>query len=138
MIQATLLQSYYNKLYKELRKYIWDFKTVEDLAEFEIAVYQRFPDIENIEKTFFKLRRDVTQSDIYKDDEDLQYALDGFEKKLEGADQLYADLNTFREVVEGDEDDDQEESDDSEFGEDEFDTESEEELNDESEESEEE
>lgn len=134
MIQATLLQSYYNKLYKELRKYIWDFKTVEDLAEFEIAVYQRFPDIDNIEKTFYKLRRDVTQSDIYKDDEDLQYALDGFEKKLEEADQLYADLNTFREVVESDEDDDQEESDDSEFGEDEFDTESEEELNEESEE----
>ena len=100
-------------------------------------MYQRFPEINDIEKAFFKLRRDIVNSPIYKDDEDLQYALDGFEKQLEDADQIYADLNTFREVVETNEDDDQEEPDDSEFGEDEFDTESEEELNDESEEPEE-
>lgn len=137
MIQATLLQSLYNKLYKELRKYIWDFKTVESLADFEIAVYQRFPDINDVEKAFFKLRRDVVNTPIYKDDEDLQGALDDFEKQLEDADQIYADLSTFREVVETNEDDDQEEPDDSEFGEDEFDTESEEELSDESEEPEE-
>ena len=91
MIQATLLQSLYNKLYKQLRKYIWDFKTVESLADFEIAVYQRFPEINDIEKAFFKLRRDIVNSPIYKDDEDLQYALDGFEKQLEDAERRLAE-----------------------------------------------
>ena len=134
MIQATLLQSLYNKLYKQLRKYIWDFKTVESLADFEVAVYQRFPTRDDVERAFFKLRRDVVNSPIYKDDEDLQDALDDFEKQLEDADQIYADLSTFREVVETNEDDDQEESDDTEFDTEEFDEGSEDEFDEESEE----
>ena len=109
MVPATKLQSLYNKLYVQLRKYIWDFKTVEELADFEIAVYRRFPDKEDIEKTFRRLRTDVVKSDIYQDDEDLKYAIEDFEEQLDDTDQFYADLVTFREVVETN--DDQEESD---------------------------
>lgn len=108
MVPATKLQSLYNKLYVQLRKYIWDFKTVEELADFEIAVYRRFPDKEDIEKTFRRLRTDVVKSDIYQDDEDLKYAIEDFEEQLDDTDQFYADLVTFREVVETN--DDQEES----------------------------
>ena len=134
MIQATLLQSLYNKLYKQLRKYIWDFKTVEELADFEIATYRRFPDIEEIKSKYYRLKKSVTHSDVYKDDEDLQDALEDFEKQLEDADQIYADLSTFREVVEGDEDDNQEESDDTEFDTEELSEESEDEFDEEPEE----
>lgn len=108
MVPATKLQSLYNKLYIQLRKYIWDFKTVEELADFEIAVYRRFPDKEDIEKTFRRLRTDIVKSDIYQDDEDLKYAIEDFEEQLDDTDQFYADLVTFREVVETN--DDQEES----------------------------
>lgn len=123
MVPATKLQSLYNKLYIQLRKYIWDFKTVEDLADFEISVYRRFPDKEDIEKVFYRLKRDITTSDIYREDEDLKYAVEAFENQLDETDQFYADLDTFREVVDTNENDDseeQEESEDSEFTEDDF------------------
>ena len=131
MVPATKLQSLYNKLYIQLRKYIWDFKTVEALADFEISVYRRFPDISDVERKFNKLIKDVTSSDVYRDDEDLKYAIEDMRSQLDDTDQFYADLITFREVVETDEDDDQEESEGAEFN-----GESEE-LNEESEESEE-
>lgn len=123
MVPATKLQSLYNKLYIQLRKYIWDFKTVEDLADFEISVYRRFPDKEDIEKVFYRLKRDITTSDIYREDDDLKYAVEAFENQLDETDQFYADLDTFREVVDTNENDDseeQEESEDSEFTEDDF------------------
>lgn len=123
MVPATKLQSLYNKLYIQLRKYIWDFKTVEDLADFEISVYRRFPDKEDIEKVFYHLKRDITTSDIYREDDDLKYAVEAFENQLDETDQFYADLDTFREVVDTNENDDseeQEESEDSEFTEDDF------------------
>ena len=123
MVPATKLQSLYNKLYIQLRKYIWDFKTVEDLADFEISVYRRFPDKEDIEKVFYRLKRDITTSDIYREDDDLKYAVEAFENQLDETDQFYADLDTFREVVNTNENDDseeQEESEDSEFTEDDF------------------
>lgn len=123
MVPATKLQSLYNKLYIQLRKYIWDFKTVEDLADFEISVYRRFPDKEDIEKVFYRLKRDITTSDIYREDDDLKYAVEAFEDQLDETDQFYADLDTFREVVDTNENDDseeQEESEDSEFTEDDF------------------
>lgn len=123
MVPATKLQSLYNKLYIQLRKYIWDFKTVEDLADFETSVYRRFPDKEDIEKVFYRLKRDITTSDIYREDDDLKYAVEAFEDQLDETDQFYADLDTFREVVDTNENDDseeQEESEDSEFTEDDF------------------
>jgi hypothetical protein len=123
LVPATKLQSLYNKLYIQLRKYIWDFKTVEDLADFEISVYRRFPDKEDIEKVFYRLKRDITTSDIYREDDDLKYAVEAFENQLDETDQFYADLDTFREVVDTNENDDseeQEESEDSEFTEDDF------------------
>lgn len=123
MVPATKLQSLYNKLYIQLRKYIWDFKTVEDLADFEISVYRRFPDKEDIEKVFYRLKRDITTSDIYREDDDLKYAVEAFENQLDETDQFYADLDTFREVVDTNENDDseeQEESEDSGFTEDDF------------------
>ena len=123
MVPATKLQSLYNKLYIQLRKYIWDFKTVEDLADFEISVYRRFPDKEDIEKVFYRLKRDITTSYIYREDDDLKYAVEAFENQLDETDQFYADLDTFREVVDTNENDDseeQEESEDSEFTEDDF------------------
>ena len=45
MVSANELQNLYNDIYVQMRMYIWDFGTIELLADFEIAVYQRFPDI---------------------------------------------------------------------------------------------
>lgn len=98
MIAAAILQNAYNDLYIKLRNYIWDYETVVKIAELEVATYMAFPDIENIRYAFSRLKNDVRDSDIYPDDEELQQALDAFEEKLEGADQLFYELVVPEEV----------------------------------------
>ena len=98
MIAAAILQSAYNDLYTQLRNYIWDYETVVKIADLEVATYMAFPDIDNIKRAFSKLSVDIKDSDIYSDDEKLQQALDEFDEKLEGADQLFYKLEVPQEV----------------------------------------
>lgn len=98
MIAAAILQSAYNDLYKQLRNYIWDYETVVKLADLEVATYMTFPDIDKIHHAFGKLKSDIETSDVWSDDEDLQKAVDSFEDKLDGADQLFYELVVPEEV----------------------------------------
>ena len=98
MIAAAILQSAYNDLYTQLRNYIWDYETVVKIADLEVATYMAFPDIDNIRRAFSKLSVDIKDSDIYSDDEELQQALDEFDEKLQGADQLFYKLEVPQEV----------------------------------------
>ena len=98
MIAAAILQSAYNDLYTKLRNYIWDYETVVKIADLEVATYMAFPDIDNIKRAFSKLSVDIKDSDIYSDDEKLQQALDEFDEKLQGADQLFYKLEVPQEV----------------------------------------
>ena len=98
MIAAAILQSAYNDLYTKLRNYIWDYETVVKIADLEVATYMAFPDIDNIRRAFSKLSVDIKDSDIYSDDEKLQQALDEFDEKLQGADQLFYKLEVPQEV----------------------------------------
>ena len=98
MIAAAILQSAYNDLYTQLRNYIWDYETVVKIADLEVATYMAFPDIDNIRRAFSKLSVDIKDSDIYSDDEELQRALDDFDEKLQGADQLFYRLEVPKEV----------------------------------------
>ena len=98
MIAAAILQSAYNDLYTKLRNYIWEYDTVVKIADLEVATYMAFPDIDNIRRAFSKLSVDIKDSDIYSDDEELQQALDEFDEKLQGADQLFYKLEVPQEV----------------------------------------
>ena len=98
MIAAAILQTAYNDLYKQLRNYIWDYETVVKLADLEVATYMTFPDIDRIRFAFNKLKSDVQASDIWSDDKLLQKAIDSFEDKLDGADQLFYELIVPEEV----------------------------------------
>lgn len=98
MIAAAILQSAYNDLYTKLRNYIWEYDTVVKIADLEVATYMAFPDIDNIKRAFSRLSVDIKDSDIYSDDEELQQALDDFEDKLEGADQVFYRLDVPEEV----------------------------------------
>lgn len=98
MIAAAILQSAYNDLYKQLRNYIWDYETVVKIANLEVASYMAFPDINNVRYAFDKLRSDVEHSDIWSDDKELQKAVDRFEDKLDGADQIFYGLFPPKEV----------------------------------------
>ena len=48
MLNSSELQQSYIKLYKALRNYIWPYNKVELLGFLEVAVYDRFPDIDKV------------------------------------------------------------------------------------------
>lgn len=63
------IQNAYLKFYPNMMQYLWDMKAVMNLANLEIAIYQRFPDKEEMLKYANMLERDI--QDTYRDDEDL-------------------------------------------------------------------
>ena len=83
MILSTQIQSYYNKLYKQLRKYFWSFQLVENLAYLEMECYKAIPDIENIRIYLEKIKRGCSQE--LKDDKDLRGAYESMCTYIEGA-----------------------------------------------------
>ena len=108
MLSLQDLQRAYIKLYKKLREYIWDVSTVEDIAELEVAVYHRFPDIHAIRSHTNKLRSDIrdvinaerSQRNIYADDYTLEDAINDFEELInsEDSNEIYSPLVKVMEV----------------------------------------
>lgn len=119
MVSATKFQNAYKDLYAQLYKFLWDFKTVELIANLEIAVFQVFPEMQAIEKAYAELLRDVKGTGAF-DDEDLKLSFDAFDESLHeetvSDSDIYSELISFDEVVD-DEDFSEEEAefDDSEF-----------------------
>ena len=97
MIQTTDFQRCYVKIYKCLMHYIFDFDTVEALADFEITVYRVFPDIEEIESKFKTLKKQLHYLEL-DDDKELNKSLDKFEELLKDP-EVYYEVKTFREVI---------------------------------------
>lgn len=99
MISANQIQLNYNKLYACMRNYIWDFRTVEVLANLEVDTYKRFPNIDDIAKDTNQLKQLISTTDVFQDDLELQKSFNRFEDLLSDIDTVYADLQTFRKVV---------------------------------------
>ena len=97
MLNSAIIQRDYNRLYREVRKYIWDFEAVEALADLEVAVYQLCPDLDIIYDKFNVFRRFIR--DIELMDDDLNKAADRFEDLITTEDEPYANLYQTREVV---------------------------------------
>lgn len=108
MLSLQDLQRAYIKLYKKLREYIWNVSTVEDIAELEVAVYNRFPDIHAVRSRTNKLRSDIrdvinterSQRNIYADDYTLEDAINDFEELInsEDSNEIYSPLVKVMEV----------------------------------------
>lgn len=73
MITAKQLQGSYNKLYEQLRNYIWPYEAVKMIANLEVAIYSTFPIIQDI-MTHFNRLSNFCHTYI-KDDEDLNKSL---------------------------------------------------------------
>ena len=87
----------YIRLYRQLRNYIWPYETVEHIAELEIAVHNRFPNLDDVRKHFNLLYNDIKRSDI--EDEDLDKAVEQFRFRIESEnDTVYAILPMTEEV----------------------------------------
>lgn len=80
MTSSVIIQNKYISLYKLLRNYLWNFQTVEDIAELEMECFRALPDVDRIK---MKLNA-VSNAAIYviRDDDELKECLDSFYELL--------------------------------------------------------
>lgn len=96
MVSYADIQTGYNRLYAEIRKYIWDFPAVAALADLEIAVYKTFQDISDVKVKYYRLKSFLLE--VVHQDEDLASRMNEFEKLLE-EDEVYVKINQVEEVI---------------------------------------
>lgn len=69
-MNALIIQHYYNKLYKELMKYIWDIECIEVIAEVQLECYKAIIDTKVLQKKLEKLRSFINSE--FNNDEELK------------------------------------------------------------------
>jgi hypothetical protein len=88
----------YVNLYKIIRNYIWDFKTVCQIADLELSCYESCPNIGNIKVRLQTLKQSMFNT--IQDDDDLREAFEQFEELLEDSNNTYyCPLERVNEVV---------------------------------------
>lgn len=97
MISCHDIQNTYNKLYAEVRRYLWDFAAVEALANLEIACYKTCPDLHEIRTALDQLS--YYTHDVATEDEDLSAAVEALRELIDSDDTTYAKLNKVNEVI---------------------------------------
>lgn len=90
MLSLVEMKKYYVHMYEELRNYLWDFHTVECLAELEVALYRRFPEIAEI-RIKFKRLYDCIADTCYRD-EYLNNVVSDFRNIIHSSDTIYSKI----------------------------------------------
>lgn len=83
------IQTKYIKLYKFLMQYLWEYSTVEALANLELECYRMFPDKELMLKYLKELKRKIesTYNELTEDDKpEFENIFTQFEKLIEDYD----------------------------------------------------
>lgn len=96
MISSVDIQNAYVNLYVQLRKYIWSANVIEVIADLEAAVFETFPDMEDIRKRFKLLKSELY--DVLRDDEEMQEVVDAFDKVI-SEEVGYSKINKVQEVL---------------------------------------
>lgn len=96
MVSFAEIQNGYNNIYREIRKYIWDFPVVACLADLEIACYKTCQSLEDLRIKFARLKGLVI--DVLYEDEDFKKAMDYFEDLINES-SVYVKLNQVQEVI---------------------------------------
>ena len=97
MVLSSALRYAYNKLYVQMRKYLWDMDVVEQLANLEIEVYKAIPDLGTLQNRFTTLYTNIRMT--ANEDKDFKTAVDYFRGTIEGADAICAKLDKVREEI---------------------------------------
>lgn len=96
MITLTDLTRQYIKMYEVARRYIWPYNTVEDLADLEVAIYNRFPDIKDVRTKFDRFYRDIQLECRY--DEELDRVVNALRDIVYSDDLMYSPIIKLNEV----------------------------------------
>lgn len=102
VITSSDIQAKYEKLYTFLMNFLWEFSTVQALADLEISIFKRFPDQEEMRRCLQKLKADIAQTynELAKDDEeDFKDAMNSLEKAIENFENPGCELYSVEEFV---------------------------------------
>jgi len=118
MLTSPDLQQAYIEMYKALREYIWEFRTVETLANLEIATFAAFPNLLKVKQLYSELK--LLTNEVAAEDKGLEKSIKKFGDLLENVDSLYLKPYVVNEVIQDadiqDKENSSEESEDTESG----------------------
>lgn len=99
IVTSSDIQVKYEKLYEFLMQFLWEFEVVQDLANLEIAIFQRFPDKDEMLHCLRELEHSIsyTYNELAEDDDtefkdafdDLATAIEEFDPEKAGC-ELYS------------------------------------------------
>lgn len=118
MLTSTSLQQAYIEIYKAIREYIWEFRTVETLANLEIETFVAFPNLIKVKQLYSELK--LLTNEVAAEDKELEKSMKKFGDLLEDVNSLYLKPYVVNEVIQDadieDKEDHSEESEDKESG----------------------
>lgn len=99
VVTSADIQVAYEHLYSILMDFLWEFHVVQDIANLEISIFQRFPDKEEMQRCLQKLKFEIqhTYNELAEDDEtefkdaveDLEQVIEDYDEENTGC-ELYA------------------------------------------------
>lgn len=107
IITSSDIQAKYEKLYTFLMGFLWEFKTVQALANLELAIFKRFPDKEEMLKTFRNFKNEVvyTYKQLSEEDQnEFEEAADALGQAIEDYEDTGCELYGVEEYVAAPED----------------------------------
>lgn len=102
VITSSDIQVKYEQLYGFLMDFLWEFTTVQALANLEIAIFKRFPDKDEMLRCLANLRRSIiyTANELAEDDEaEFKEALDGLEDAINNYENAGCELYSVEELI---------------------------------------
>ena len=102
VITSSDIQVQYEKLYKFLMEYLWEFTTVQALANLEIAIFKRFPDKDEMLRCLRNLKQVIsyTANELAEDDEvEFKEAIEDLENTIDAYDEAGCELYCVEELI---------------------------------------
>jgi len=91
----------YEKFYSSFRNYLWPYRVVEDLANFEVEIFSAFNDLDSTRNLLMKLSKPIEEVVKEFDDKKLEERFNAFFELLDEveADKMYLTLPQVEEVT---------------------------------------
>lgn len=102
LVTSADLQVKYEQLYHFLMGFLWEFQTVQALANLEIAIFKRFPEKEEMQRCLRDLKNSIcyTYNELAQDDEeDFKETVEDLEQAIEDYDNAGCELYGVEEII---------------------------------------
>lgn len=102
VITSSDIQVKYEQLYGFLMDFLWEFNTVQALANLEIAIFKRFPDKDEMIRCLANLKRSIiyTANELAEDDEiEFKEAIEDLEDAINNYENAGCELYSVEELI---------------------------------------